>query len=91
MKRRHRNLIVHLHIGSALRDHLILKLMSKILDFRVFIHMHGTDLRNLLYIKAKILDLVYEGIPWIVSTPDLLAYCRHLNIKCVGCTTHLIP
>jgi hypothetical protein len=57
MKRRYRNLIVHLHIGSALRDHLILKLISKILSFRVFIHMHGTDLRNLLYIKARYLNL----------------------------------
>jgi hypothetical protein len=83
MKRRYRNLIVHLHIGSALRDHLILKLISEILNFRVFVHMHGTDLRNLIYSKAEILKLVHEEKPWFVSTPDLLTYCKHLNIKCI--------
>jgi len=83
MKRRYRNLIVHLHIGSALRDHFILKLISKILNFRVFVHMHGTDLRDLIYSKAEILKIIHEEKPWFVSTPDLLTYCKHLNIKCI--------
>jgi len=83
MKKKYRNLVVHLHIGSALRDHLILKLISKILDFKVFVHMHGTDLRDLIYSKAEILKLIHEEKPWFVSTLDLLIYCKHFNIKCI--------
>jgi len=83
MREKYRNVIIHLHIGSALKDHIILKLVGKILNFRLFIHMHGTDLRNLSYIKAEVLKILYQHRPWFVSTPDLLMYCRHLNIECI--------
>ena len=80
--RGNRNVIIHLHIGSALKDHSILNLVGRILNYRLFIHMHGTDLRNLSYIKAEALEKLYQHRPWFVSTPDLLMYCRHLNIEC---------
>jgi hypothetical protein len=91
MKKKYHNLIIHLHIGSALKDHLILKLISKILGFRVFVHMHGTDLRNLIYFKAEILKLIHEEKPWFISTPDLLIYCKHFNIKCIWLPNPIDP
>jgi hypothetical protein len=50
-------LIAHLHIGSALRDHLFLWFLEKLhkKKIKLVLEFHGTDLRNLSSLKAKLL------------------------------------
>lgn len=83
LKKKYRTLIIHLHVGSALRDHIVLDLIAKLLNkrFKLFVHFHGTDVRTLSYVKARIFKAIYD-VPFFVSTPDLLAYCKRLDMDC---------
>jgi len=83
LSRDHRYVVIHLHIGSALRDHVILKIASRLINAKIFVHMHVKDLRNFSHIKAQILKSLYEHQPIFVSTPDLLVQCKHLNLECI--------
>jgi hypothetical protein len=84
------NLIVHLHIGSALRDLLIIKTITKLYGIKLFVSFHGTDLRDISLSKALLLKMVINK-PFFVSTPDLLAYCRHFDLECTWLPNPIDP
>jgi len=76
-------LIAHLHIGSVLRDHLFLWFLEKLhkKKIKLAFEFHGTDLRNLSSLKAKLLRYIYNT--FLVSTPDLITYCESLELPCM--------
>ncbi|AEA11517.1 hypothetical protein TUZN_0011 [Thermoproteus uzoniensis 768-20] len=80
---REKFLIAHLHIGSALRDHLFLWFLEKLYKKKIKLafEFHGTDLRNLSSSKAKFLRYIYNT--FLVSTPDLITYCEALELPCM--------
>ena len=84
------NLIVHLHIGSALRDLSIIKSITKIYGIKLFVSFHGTDIKDISLSKASLLKMVINK-PFFVSTPDLLEYCRKFELECTWLPNPIDP
>jgi len=73
------NLTVHLHIGSALSNLLIIKSITKIYGTKLFVSFHGS-----------LLEMVINK-PFFVSTPDLLEYCRKFELECTWLPNPIDP
>jgi len=84
------NLTVHLHIGSALSNLLIIKSITKVYGIKLFVSFHGSDIRNISLTKASLLKMVINK-PFFVSTPDLLEYCRKFELECTWLPNPIDP